>query len=956
MRKIVNYLIAVALLAFSVSATAQTGLGTLQGIVFDEQDAVVPNVAVTITSPAIMGERSMMTSSKGVYRFINLPPGVYTVHVEKENFRKFEQRGISVRAGKTSGLNITLSVGEFEEMITIIHDAPIIDLKSTERQINIDGDFVRRLPLHPNREWTGIFSLIPAAVYMGEFDTTGSALRGSYAPDVTFHGARDYGTNVYNDIVAGARSNENIFAMDGARLQSDTAFAPTSFTSTIIEDVEIITSGYNASLQSGLGGYVNIITKSGGNDFHGTAQITMQPQSWNWSNIEDGDPPLLGMYMPEVSLGGPIFKDRTWFFGSYLYDARNEGLYRSATTLLWFDKLGFERPTWESTRRSNRFFGKVTHALTERDKLVFTYNWDRIKTLTGDDNADASALRNEYRGGPFVSLNYITVLGDNFNVSVVASYRSGESGRFPRDGEFKPSITRTGETYFAGGNRYAEWQTAIKYNGMGWGFTNTDKHVELKADANLYLEKIFGNHDTHFGIYYIPMQRRLYETFSAQPVSGMSEILGQDGNWVTFSLSETKGAASSESNTKNLAGYLQDAWTINDRLTVNWGLRAEQNFDEVGTHRGLALSPNVGFAYALTSDQKQALRFSYTRRSEVISINDIFSSQNSNAGGITYFDNDLDGVWDSIFENIGGTTINTLGNLTQWGFPLDVSPDLRPSKADMFQLGYTTVLPFDITFDAAFIYNIFSDAARSYQTYNYIWDNGQPIGLRYPGQSRAFLVTNNEWSSHHFKSLELTATRNFRNNWQLMASYAWQDQTLKGEWSPYEPEHYFYPESWFEFSRYGELPHHTFRLAGSYIAPFGIMLNGNLSYRSSLPLPPYRFITSVFPNEPRYIVLDDTRVFNPLLWLPNYPQPRSAERRSVFGGVYTMNLGLGKIFNLGRYRLEGQFQVFNLFNGNEPLYGGNLGLVDEDLQDLPYLYISAIQSPRAAQLMLKVMF
>jgi hypothetical protein len=874
--KLVVVIIACLIAVCAGGVAAQIGLGSIEGYVKDEQGAVIIGARIVLTGDMLMRTRVTASGSRGAYRLINLPPGFYTINISKENYQTKEITNLQVRAGKTSSYNITLPVGEFAETVTIVQEAPIIDLKNPERRINIDGAFLDRLPLSTTREWTSALSLVPSLVMSGEF--TGGSLRSSFT-----------GVSVH-----GAGLSENVFNLDGASIQTDPSYDPVLFTSAIIEDIEVVTSGYDASVTSGLGGYVNIVTKSGGNDFSGAFQLIMQPEDWNWENDENGQTPKSELYMPEVSIGGPILKDRVWFFGSMLYDHRDQGIYRDENTLHWLEHNGAEPSdyNYNNERRNARFFGKVSAALSETDKLVATFNWDRTENLFGLYYALAEARSLDKTGGPFFSLDYTKTFSDDLLISLQGSYREAQTGSFPASGDLEDIATeiyRYGEVIRSGGRiRYGDHDTMTRMGGVGIARDRFEKHSEFRGNANLFVEDLWGQHDTKMGVYYLPERKYQHNYAFAEPYTEFDQAMDNDGNWVTFQAirrgqGNYKGRADHYVNA-NAAGYFQDSWTLNDRMTVNFGFRVEKNFDKVEIFRQTAISPNIGVSYALTRDQKHALRISYSRKSELLSNSNLAATYSSSgsAGSTYYYDYDLDGVWDRISDYPSTLVINenTSKNLVDGFDPVEVDDDLGPSHGDFFQVGYSTVLPWKITFDAAFVYNIYSDTVTKYDYYYALWENNEPVALRDPSRPSLQLWKNNEWSSTHYRGLEFSLSRAFYDGWQLMASYAWQTTTEKGEWSPYDPEYYYFPQDWFEYTDATNDPRHVVRLAASYVGPYGIMFNGNIVHRSSLPCEAYRHMEGEGMNIPYYIELSGQVVTHPLARMNNWAQARSAERRA----------------------------------------------------------------------------
>ncbi|MCG8377599.1 MAG: TonB-dependent receptor, partial [Chlorobiales bacterium] len=509
MKKQTLFFMTICLIVSASLALSQTSLGEIGGFVLDKDGKAVIGATIKATSESLMGVRNVVSGAKGYYRIINLPPGKYTLAISMESYESQEVQGISVRAGKTSTLNVTLEVGDFEEILVIEHEAPLIDTSSPERSINIDGDFINRLPLAYDREWDNVWALSPGTVNEGQF--------GPYGNRVTVQGA-DIFQNVWN--LDGMQIGDTFTNANGVYFSPD-----------IIDDVQLVTTGFNAGVASGQGGYVNVVTKSGGNDFHGTVSFTYQPESWNWTNIEDGEAAKTELYMPEFSLGGPIMKDKAWFFGNFRRNIRNEAYARTAADFAVFDKLELPYPTQQRETTGNNIFGKITYALTDSMKIVGTYNYDIGEETNADMGglyADNSGVDIE-RGGQYANLSLEGFLGENLDWSIKGAYYKANNLLFGPGGLDTPSYTRFEGFRFSGGLIAGDGDSIYHSNrrGLAWGSDTEDERWEFKGDARYYLEDFYGNHSISVGFSGIPKQvaysdrvyatpARIYETKNAQ--------------------------------------------------------------------------------------------------------------------------------------------------------------------------------------------------------------------------------------------------------------------------------------------------------------------------------------------------------------------------------------------------------------------------------------------------------
>ncbi|MGB9836435.1 MAG: carboxypeptidase regulatory-like domain-containing protein [Candidatus Saccharicenans sp.] len=228
------------LLCFSLISFAQiTQTGTLNGTVYDQDKQPLPGVTVSLKSPALMGTMEMVTTERGHYRFPALPPGEYTVTFKLSGFKTLVREGIKVNVGVTTTLDVTLEQSAIEESITVTGQAPTVDIQRTSMTASLTKEILQSLPAA--RNLGAFFNMAPGV--------TSSTVHGSSERDNTYN---IDGVNV-TDPVTGTQAGN--FGMD------------------IMEELSIQTGGLPAEYGSVRGGVVNVVTKSGGNNFSGSASF-----------------------------------------------------------------------------------------------------------------------------------------------------------------------------------------------------------------------------------------------------------------------------------------------------------------------------------------------------------------------------------------------------------------------------------------------------------------------------------------------------------------------------------------------------------------------------------------------------------------------------------------------------------------------------------------------------------
>jgi len=304
-------------------AFAQT-TGGLRGTVKDAQGGLLPGVTITATSPDAIAAAVAITEADGSYRLLNLPPGTYTITAELAGFAMFKRESILVRTGATFQVDVTMQIGALEETITVAGESPMIEVSKPSNVLNIDGEFQKQMPLAARKNWTDFLEITPG-VHSRPFDDGSGRM-------VYFGHATEHFAHVTN-LEGMQAGNYNDFQLTYVQMGSD-----------MIQDIQTKTGGVDASTPMGTGLAINVITKSGGNVFRGTAGYAYQPlesglngdnstaetvfklpsEILQYSTCPNGEcvstggvPVRAGVKQFDGSFGGPIKRDKVWFFGSF---------------------------------------------------------------------------------------------------------------------------------------------------------------------------------------------------------------------------------------------------------------------------------------------------------------------------------------------------------------------------------------------------------------------------------------------------------------------------------------------------------------------------------------------------------------------------------------------------------------------------------------------------------------
>ena len=307
--------LAILLIALVAPAAIAQQTGTIAGAVRDAQGGVLPGVTVTVRSDALVtGSQVVVTGEAGAYQFPTLPPGTYSVNYELTGFTPLRREGIVVQVARTTRLDVELSVGALQETVTVSGESPVVDTSSTVTQTNINKDLYEAIPTGRN-PWT-MAGLVPGVV-TGRLDVGGT------------EGAQQYNIEAF-----GSADSQKSFSIDGLKVN----WAGGSGGATMMYYGFEMYDEYNMQTASGTaesdvsGVFMNMVTKSGGNRFSSDHNFYFMNEAMQGTNLDDPLRARLGLqpgqqtgaagnpidisYDWSSTLGGPIRRDKAWFFGA----------------------------------------------------------------------------------------------------------------------------------------------------------------------------------------------------------------------------------------------------------------------------------------------------------------------------------------------------------------------------------------------------------------------------------------------------------------------------------------------------------------------------------------------------------------------------------------------------------------------------------------------------------------
>src|SRR5246127_1916779 len=308
------------LLPFGAAANlrGQVAGGSVSGTVTDSASRVVGGVQITITNVATGVTRVVTTNDEGVYSAPNLQPGTYEIEFSAKGFRVEKRNGVELTVGAAVVLDFSMRVGELHESVVVQSEVPAVQLSTSDISAVVNATTVRELPLN-GRSWTDLAQLQPgvSAIHTQPDFSAG-----------TDRGNRGFGQQL---TISGARPQQNNYRLDGVSLNDYANGAPGSVLGgnlgvDAIQEFSVLTTNYSAEYGKTSGGVVNAITRSGTNEFHGSAYEFLRNSALDAKNFfEAADQPKAPFKRNQFggAIGGPIFKGKTFFF------ADSEGIRQS---------------------------------------------------------------------------------------------------------------------------------------------------------------------------------------------------------------------------------------------------------------------------------------------------------------------------------------------------------------------------------------------------------------------------------------------------------------------------------------------------------------------------------------------------------------------------------------------------------------------------------------------------
>jgi outer membrane receptor protein involved in Fe transport len=767
--KLFRWVVAVAAVAALASLIvppplgAQTVTGTIDGRVSDESRAAVPGASITAKSGATGLTRTGTVSTAGTYRLASLPAGRYDVSAQLTGFATQVIKDVEVLVGSETTVDFTMKVATVSETITVTTETPLIQTTTSDIGQVITSKLVENMPLN-GRKFQDLSLLVPGTRSSNYYDPTKTEVGG-----ISYGGAT--GRNVIIS-VDGADDNDGVVR---GLLQQ--------FSNDAILEYKVTTNRYGAEFGRSTGGVVNVVTKSGTNDFHGGAFVYGRNESLDSKTFFEDKlnlpKPPFKQWQYGATLGGPIEKDKAHFFLSYERNQRDDYATVNTNGALPSQEGSFPQPF-----RNNFVLAKVDFQWNESNTLVARYGLEdnnRTHDFIGGSTLASSGALNTNKTHSGVLKN-TTVLGNSKLNELVLTYQHFENNITAEDNS-KPGIVTPDFTF--GANLNTPQQTI-------------QQRFQVRDDFSFRKENWGGDHAfkvgaelmrSHFGGFFVPTLYGLF-TFSHSLGSNLNTYL----NSIADSFSGSAGNNSFDDNWTYVAGYVQDDWKPTRRLTLNLGVRYEiqfgpysNRFDTIGIRAVSAagypsqrqqdykdISPRVGFAYDINGDGKAVVRGGYGRYYDEIFQNitlyEYWSQINSPTNFLSFSPapftpNQYAANRDAIRGSFIDPTFK--GQLTRL-----TSPQLVQPRSDQFNVGFSAQPTRRFGFDLDYIHSTGNDEIARWRinTPQNVSTLVSPAGVFDP----AIGPINVEGNRGHSKFDAVEFTPKYRTaNAYVIATYTW---------------------------------------------------------------------------------------------------------------------------------------------------------------------------------------
>ncbi len=953
-RLITLALLAASTLALSAIPAAAQRTGVLKGNVKDEQGGVLPGVTVTLTSAELMGTKTAVTDTTGFYRFVSLPPGDYRIEAMLQGFASYIKDNLRVHVDGTTTDDFVMKVAGVAQTVTVTAAAPVIDTDTANVSYNVSQSAISNIPVAPRLAYQDVWLVLPGVTRPF---TVSSNTGQTISSDPMVNSAQMTNDSSFNHIQND--SYENKIFIDGMDVNDPmSGQSNTQLNYEAIEEINVKEAGADAEFGNSRSAQMQVITKSGGNTIRGSVLLQLQPQAFNWSNVQGASSAQDSYVNPAVSIGGPILKDKLWYFGSWKLDREN---YLYPNTVVTTDLT--------RQRRGHLIYTKAT-AQVGQQAFSASFGWDRDRFYNSNVDcntiyATPEACTTQVSGGPLVSGRWNYAVRNNVLFQVSGGYNVKPSERLSQGSG--PALTYT-DVYLGNTVKQAQDATA----------SYVSQRNSIYAEANLtYLpDKMFaGRHEFKVGLEARPDQNitRAF-IYNADSSGYYNYTYGMD--YAKYGLTQPYlyqvqqcvpncGPYNSVI-VKLYSFYAEDRWHPTSHLTINGGIRYEHSLEDMKDRNKLPAyltefdpnilnnvefnagrwTPRIGFSLSL--GKNGVIRAHYGRYAEWVGTGDYNNYPNAIAFN-TYRvrPEDFGKGTDALYLYTAGTVpVNA-----------NFNRDIKPEYNDEYLLDYNREIPGDFAIDVTYVHRnemvsqgldanvVFAPDGTSFSR---IDPNFDRVNMRFSPDSNA-----NRWFYYKYDSLQLGIRHNFTQRVGMMTNFTrFYRRMVNLQFDPTSPVQFVYANA-SDLNQSDYDYHWDFRTSFFYNFPKDIAVS---VYFDALSGQWNNDITGDYAwnaSTPRVILSNGRAVAN-IIW--------QAKNSYYAGGAwglqgrmtdpeYNVNVRFQKGFRFGSRSADASIDFFNIFNSL--MYHS---WQTNDVRNPKYGLQTAPQSPRVAQINIRFRF
>ena len=638
-----------AMFLFATAAVAQETTAGLQGTVKDPSGAVVVKARVVVSGTTLVGNKQAETDGSGYYRFANLPPGTYSITVTAKGFSTSRRDGLILEVGHLPSVDFTLAVGQSTTVVEVSGEAPLVDVTANHTMTNVTEDMINNAP--HGLSFQSMIQFAPMA--RDEPLAGGQVVGGGYGGGLP--GSSGNGSGVGYSI-GGAADSESAYLVEGQDTENisggySNADVPFEF----IQEVQVKTSGIEAEHGGALGGVINVVMKKGSNGYHGSGFLTYESDALSGSRnatlqydplsaptattdqaaqIYSPRKDTFSHWQPGFTLGGPIKKDRLWFFlGFAPYGGTlsrtvnfNPALCSDPTLGLVCPNQAVGNQTFKQQRWWYYSTARLDAALTQKVRVFgsWLYQHERVTGATLPDADPISVESGFLNSSIFTPLSQFSHThgwsqpNATYNVGaditltpkVVATTRFGyfftnyHDFGWPTTGaNLSWSVSGAGANDNNGNPLPAALQqpggtTTTPYD-QSYSLFNASKHYQFDQDVAFFKSGWGGTHNFKFGyqlnhlsnvinqngnVPFVSLTVGQNQSYTSATAPGGTQCLALDSNpWGTCAgqygyatVTDFATILPKQAVDWNHALFVQDAWTVGHGLTLNLGIRVEK--------------------------------------------------------------------------------------------------------------------------------------------------------------------------------------------------------------------------------------------------------------------------------------------------------------------------------------------------------------------------------------------